>query len=84
MWLDRRLMDLIKIEHPIVLARDGEVHLQLHVGLGDERQRRPFAVHTRSAGAAPDAPWTRHATGRLAPKTEPRPADLHAWPPGHQ
>ncbi|RDG39830.1 type I polyketide synthase [Streptomyces corynorhini] len=43
---------------------DGALTVQVRVGGADERGRREVTVHTRPREA--DAPWTRHAVGRLA------------------
>ncbi|SDE42942.1 type I polyketide synthase, partial [Streptomyces sp. AmelKG-A3] len=45
--------------------------------------RRELNLHSRAQDAGDDEPWTRHATGTLAP-TEQSPSpdsDLAAWPP---
>jgi acyl transferase domain-containing protein/acyl carrier protein len=62
----------LAVEVPLELL--GDTALRLHVAAPDAEGRRAFTVHARSEVAA----WTRHATGVLAPATEPT-ADL-AWP----
>ncbi|MFJ6141873.1 type I polyketide synthase, partial [Kitasatospora sp. NPDC092286] len=76
-------LDELTLEAPVVLPSEGGLQLRLRVGAVDATGRRPVTVHTRpDGGRAADDPWTRHATGVLAPATE-EPADpgLAAWPP---
>ncbi|HSZ30762.1 MAG TPA: SDR family NAD(P)-dependent oxidoreductase, partial [Pseudonocardiaceae bacterium] len=40
-----------------------------------------MSVHSRPEGAAADEPWTRHATGVLAPPAPAPDVDVSAWPP---
>ncbi|MFI6154527.1 type I polyketide synthase [Kitasatospora sp. NPDC051170] len=81
----------LTLEAPLPLPAEGAVQLQLAVGPSGPDGRRPLAVHARPAGKE-DAPWTRHATGSLAPDTpvaaesvesveSAESADLRAWPP---
>ncbi|KOX24229.1 type I polyketide synthase [Nocardiopsis sp. NRRL B-16309] len=56
----------LTLEAPLVLGRGAGLRLQVTVGTADERGRRDLAVHARPADAAPDAPWTRHASGAVA------------------
>ncbi|WP_461012488.1 SDR family NAD(P)-dependent oxidoreductase, partial [Streptomyces capparidis] len=65
---------------PLVLPERGGVHVQLTVGAADEHGRRPVTVHSRPDDA-PDAPWTRHATGVLAAAAGEPGWELSAWPP---
>ncbi|MDB1090340.1 SDR family NAD(P)-dependent oxidoreductase [Streptomyces sp. ACA25] len=71
---------------PLVLGARDSAALQLAVSGPDDAGRREVTVHSRPADNA-DAPWTKHASGTLAPagprpSTEDRPApDLAAWPP---
>ncbi|MDT3400316.1 SDR family NAD(P)-dependent oxidoreductase, partial [Streptomyces sp. B1866] len=58
----------------------GGVQVQLSVGAADESGHREVRIHSRPEDAAPDAPWTQHATGTVGGGT-PAPADLTAWPP---
>ncbi|GAA2460880.1 hypothetical protein GCM10010421_62950 [Streptomyces glaucus] len=66
---------------PLVLPEEGTVRVQLRVGGPDADGGRPLWFHARPADH-PDAPWTLHATGRLAPEAA-GPADFDAvrWPP---
>ena len=73
--------DLV-IEAPLVLAGDGAVQLQVAVGGRDRDGRRTADIYSRPA--AGDGPWTRHASGLLAPGAAAVPegvADLAVWPP---
>ncbi|GAB3180009.1 acyl transferase domain-containing protein [Micromonospora palomenae] len=72
-----RLVELTA-ETPLVLT-DEAVTVRVVVGPPDDHGARPVGVHTR--GADEELPWTRHATGVLAPggpTPTPPPA---AWPP---
>nr|WP_051838235.1 type I polyketide synthase [Streptomyces sp. NRRL WC-3742] len=62
----RHLAELT-LEAPLPLPVEGAVQLQLAVGPPEPDGRRPLAVHARPAGEE-EAPWTRHATGSLAPE----------------
>ncbi|UED88771.1 SDR family NAD(P)-dependent oxidoreductase [Streptomyces profundus] len=71
----------LTIEHPLVLGAPTGLSVQVAVGPADQAGRRPVAVHSRDQDAL-DLPWTRHATGQLAPDTHGDAAgDLTAWPP---
>ncbi|MFF3805992.1 type I polyketide synthase [Streptomyces sp. NPDC002032] len=77
----------LTLEAPLVLPVWGGVQLQVSVGAADAHGHRPLAVHSRADGDDPDAPWTRNASGTLAPaagpapRTEPVWAELAQWPP---
>ncbi|WP_367124291.1 type I polyketide synthase [Streptomyces phytohabitans] len=78
------LLDDLTLEAPLVLGTGPgatAVQLQLVVGAPDQAGRRPLDVYARPEGDDPDAPWTRHASGALAPGTAAPGADLTAWPP---
>ncbi|NJP64727.1 type I polyketide synthase [Streptomyces spiramenti] len=74
-------VDELTLEAPLTLPARGAVTLQLTVQAPDATGGRAFAVHARPEHAAPDEPWTRHASGRLADGTPTDAADLTAWPP---
>jgi surfactin synthase thioesterase subunit/aryl carrier-like protein len=40
-----------------------------------------MTLHARPAEGSPEAPWTRHASGTLAPATDRADFDLRVWPP---
>ncbi|MFI6644595.1 type I polyketide synthase [Streptomyces sp. NPDC050504] len=76
----------LTLEAPLALAADGSLHLQVHVAAADAEGRRALALHSRPDDAGPDRPWTRHATGTLAPLPTAAPDPAHwaeptAWPP---
>ncbi|MFE0020900.1 type I polyketide synthase [Amycolatopsis sp. NPDC059021] len=79
-----RVEDLT-LEAPLVLPEDGAVRVQAVVGSPDAAGRRELSVYSRPAEAAEDLPWTRHASGLLAPTAEvvepARDADFAEWPP---
>ncbi|MEU4626378.1 type I polyketide synthase [Actinoplanes sp. NPDC023801] len=74
------------LETPLVVPADAAVQVQVLVGAADRDGRRDITFHSRVADAAtggwPEEPWTRHATGVLAP-TAPLPPAPPApqWPP---
>ncbi|MFD9690475.1 type I polyketide synthase, partial [Kitasatospora sp. NPDC059088] len=81
----------LTLESPLPLPAEGALQLQLAVGPSDPSDPnglRVLAVHTRPAGDG-DAPWTRHATGTLAPEGQGAPgfadsadfAAVRVWPP---
>ncbi|MGI5336449.1 SDR family NAD(P)-dependent oxidoreductase [Streptomyces sp. CA-181903] len=75
-------LEELTLQAPLVLPERGGAHVQLSVGAADEDGRRPLTLHSRPDDAAPDAAWTAHATGFLAPDAAPTPSwDLAAWPP---
>ncbi|MFF7638649.1 type I polyketide synthase, partial [Kitasatospora sp. NPDC008050] len=76
------VLEELTLEAPLVLSGHGGVHLRLALGAVDESGRRPLSLHSRQEDAEAEEPWTRHATGVLAPGSaaEP-PAESAAWPP---
>ncbi|MFE4801369.1 type I polyketide synthase [Streptomyces sp. NPDC056708] len=75
------VLDELVIEAPLVLPDHAAVQLQVAVAAPDATGRRPVGIHSRPAGAEPDAPWTRHASGLLAAGgTAPLPVS-GVWPP---
>ncbi|AEW95639.1 MULTISPECIES: type I polyketide synthase [Streptomycetaceae] len=72
----------LTLEAPLVVPETGAVRLQVAVGAPDAAGRRPVTVHSRPQGAPDDPPWTRHATGALAPAGPAPAAEAPAaWPP---
>src|SRR5262249_48869847 len=74
----------LTLEVPLALPAQGAVVVQLSVAAPDDSGRRSLTLHARAEDAAPDALWSRHATGVLAPGApEATPLDraLHSWPP---
>ncbi|MFJ9399768.1 type I polyketide synthase, partial [Streptomyces californicus] len=81
--IGRDRLEELTIEAPLVVPERGSVLLQIAVDAPDGFGRCPVAVHSRAEDAAPDALWTRHATGYLgaapaAPEVTP---DSGPWPP---
>ena len=73
---------------PLVLPERGAVQLQVHVQEPDVAGARTFGVYSRPEspqGAAPEHPWTRHASGTLARAGEQvsrgEEFDFAVWPP---
>ena len=85
------LVEELTMELPLAVPETGGLQLQLAVGEADAAGRRSLALHSRpeagpDAGDAEAEPWTRHATGTLAPSTASASAegagfDLSEWPP---
>ncbi|MEV4826370.1 type I polyketide synthase [Micromonospora sp. NPDC049274] len=75
-----RLVEELTLEAPLLLPERGGVQLQLAVraaGAG----RHELTVNSRPDDAAPDEPWTRHATGVLATDAPPARFEVDSWPP---
>jgi pimaricinolide synthase PimS1 len=66
---------------PLVLPEHGGVQLQVSVGLPDDSGQRPVSMHSRPENAEPDAPWTCHARGSVAPGGVVGATELAEWPP---
>ncbi|WP_431044272.1 type I polyketide synthase [Streptomyces sp. P1-3] len=76
------LLEELTLEAPLVLPEQGGVQLRLAVGAADESGRRPLTLHSRLENLPAEEPWTRHASGVLAPDAAPQASfDLSAWPP---
>ncbi|MFH8371863.1 type I polyketide synthase, partial [Streptomyces sp. NPDC018031] len=85
----------LTLQAPLVLPDQGGVQVQVRVGGPDDTGRRPLTIHSRPepadetpADPAPPGdqgePWTRHASGVLAPASDagaPAPAADSPWPP---
>ncbi|WP_327172471.1 type I polyketide synthase [Streptomyces sp. NBC_01336] len=78
-------LDELVMAAPLTLPTTGGVALQIVVDAPGTDGRRALAFYSRDEDAPADAPWTRHATGRLAPRAPsgPQTADFAAgtWPP---
>ncbi|WP_329008155.1 type I polyketide synthase [Micromonospora rifamycinica] len=72
-------VDELTIEAPLVLPGHGGVQLQVVVGPAGTDHTRTLQVYARSADT--DAPWTRHASGVLAPGPRTTGTALTQWPP---
>ncbi|WP_307805860.1 type I polyketide synthase [Streptomyces chrestomyceticus] len=54
-------------EAPLVLPAQGGVRVQVTVEEPDASGHRAVSIHAQSEGSLPEAAWTRHAAGVLAP-----------------
>nr|WP_205614804.1 type I polyketide synthase [Streptomyces chartreusis] len=79
-----RLAELT-LQAPLVLPPAGGVTVQITVEppAADDVEARTLRIYARLDDAAPDQPWTEHATGLLddAATTPPAAPELRAWPP---
>ncbi|MEV4383593.1 SDR family NAD(P)-dependent oxidoreductase [Streptosporangium sp. NPDC049644] len=76
------LVEELTLDAPLVLGERGTVALQVSVGAPQESGRRSVSVYARSAEAAEEVAWVRHATGTLATGVaEAVPFDAAVWPP---
>ncbi|MEV0536251.1 SDR family NAD(P)-dependent oxidoreductase [Kitasatospora sp. NPDC050463] len=75
------LLEELTIQAPLTLPERGGVQVQLAVAAPDPDGRRALTVHSRAEDAAPDEPWTRHATGVLAHDPIPAAFAEQSWPP---
>ncbi|QHC26623.1 SDR family NAD(P)-dependent oxidoreductase [Streptomyces sp. GS7] len=66
---------------PLALPERGAIRLTVQAAAPDAEGRRRTTVHARPEEAADGIPWTRHATGTLAPGAPPAPSGLGQWPP---
>ncbi|GAA0615091.1 hypothetical protein GCM10010174_36010 [Kutzneria viridogrisea] len=71
-----RVEDLT-LEAPLVLPERGAVQLQISLSAADSANRRALNVYSR----VDEEPWTRHATGTVAPSARPAEFALTQWPP---
>ncbi|MFC9355620.1 SDR family NAD(P)-dependent oxidoreductase [Rhodococcus sp. NPDC057014] len=74
-------LEELAIEAPLVIPAEGEVALQVSVLSDGEAGRSTVSVHSRPADAAPDTPWTRHATGTLTVAVDTAGSLEQQWPP---
>ncbi|MEU3405587.1 SDR family NAD(P)-dependent oxidoreductase [Streptomyces sp. NPDC006670] len=76
-------LDELTLEAPLVLPEDGGVQLRVLVGeaAAEGPGSRPVTVFSRSEDAAEDTPWTRHASGSVAPGGSAAGEALTVWPP---
>ncbi|MFG2608495.1 type I polyketide synthase [Streptomyces sp. NPDC048514] len=73
----------LTLEAPLVLPERGGVMLQVTVeGPDDTGGSRSITIHSRPEHTDDDLPWTRHATGVVAPGADGGGYDLQGvWPP---
>ncbi|MFB7919447.1 type I polyketide synthase [Streptomyces sp. NPDC056061] len=76
-------VDELTLQAPLVLPEQGAVQLRLELTAADGTGRRGLSLHSRREEADVDEPWTRHATGFLAPAptAAAEPFDATVWPP---
>ncbi|MEV0598860.1 type I polyketide synthase [Streptomyces sp. NPDC050315] len=71
----------LTLEAPLVLPQTGGIALQVAVAAADAAGHRPVEFYSRPEDAPADAPWTRNASGVLAPQQAEPAIDLAQWPP---
>ncbi|MGN5636087.1 SDR family NAD(P)-dependent oxidoreductase, partial [Streptomyces sp. AC154] len=76
------VLEELTLTAALSLPRDATVELQVKVARADAHGRRAVVFHARPHTPGYQAPWTRHASGTLAPQelSEP-PAAPGPWPP---
>ncbi|WP_372907133.1 type I polyketide synthase [Saccharopolyspora indica] len=72
--LGTHALEELVLETPLVLTDETTHHLQVVAGGSS------VSIHSRPADAAPDEPWTRHASG-VTGGPAPVPGGLVEWPP---
>ncbi len=77
----RPQLEELTLGAPLVLPATGGVRLQVLTGAPDGSGACSLTIHSRPEDAAPDSPWTLHATGVLTSADPARGADLTTWPP---
>ncbi|WP_405182246.1 SDR family NAD(P)-dependent oxidoreductase [Nocardia sp. NBC_01377] len=80
------LIEELTLAAPLVLpgGADGRaIRLRLTVGAPDRAGRRAIDIHSRTDDSEPDAEWTGHGSGVLAPAPVPVPPESPpaSWPP---
>ncbi|ROP35693.1 pimaricinolide synthase PimS1 [Saccharothrix texasensis] len=73
------VVEELTIAAPLVLPEHGAVRVQVVVGAPEAAGARTVEVFARAEDD--DAPWTRHAAGRLLPGRRRAAFDLAQWPP---
>ena len=72
----------LTLEAPLILTGTSSVSVQISVEAPDERGNRSLGVWSRPLNAAPETPWTRHASGLLSTTAVDGSYDLGGvWPP---
>jgi len=77
------LVEELTLAAPLLLpGGDDGVQLRLTAGVPDHAGRRTVEIHSRAEQGGPDAEWTSHGLGVLAPSAAQPPAqEATAWPP---
>ncbi|MFD5466845.1 SDR family NAD(P)-dependent oxidoreductase [Kitasatospora sp. NPDC127059] len=74
----------LTLHAPLVLPGRNAVRIQVMVGAPGPDSARAVGIHSRPEDDGPDSedvPWTRHATGVLAPSAPPAEQPAEEWPP---
>ncbi|WP_415923482.1 SDR family NAD(P)-dependent oxidoreductase [Streptomyces sp. WI03-4A] len=71
----------LTVEAPLLLNDASGTQLHVVVGGPDQDGARPLHVYARAEDAPEHEPWTRHATGLLAPGPATAPGTRTQWPP---
>ncbi|WP_433335404.1 SDR family NAD(P)-dependent oxidoreductase [Spirillospora sp. CA-294931] len=75
-------LDELTLHAPLAVDPQRHTTLQITVHDPDEDGRRSIHIHSRPDQAPPDTPWTRHASGTLAPEVAAAgAAGMDVWPP---
>ncbi|MEV4753350.1 SDR family NAD(P)-dependent oxidoreductase [Streptosporangium sp. NPDC049248] len=81
------LVEELTLTAPLTLGEGEAVAVQVWVGATQETGHRSVNIYARSAEAANDVPWVRHATGTFTTGThtigsaDTAPFDAAVWPP---
>ncbi|MFI0781115.1 type I polyketide synthase [Streptomyces sp. NPDC021212] len=71
----------LTIESPLFIPERGGIQIQAAVSAPDGSGLRQLTVDSRHEDAPDDVPWTRNATGVLAPQDTSAEFDFGVWPP---
>ncbi|RPF25314.1 candicidin polyketide synthase FscB [Streptomyces sp. Ag109_G2-6] len=74
-------LEELALETPLTLPAGSAVHLQVVLGPEEDGGRRTLTAYARPDTSGFEEPWTRHATGVVAPAAPAASFDLEAWPP---
>ncbi|MFB7470220.1 SDR family NAD(P)-dependent oxidoreductase [Kitasatospora sp. NPDC056184] len=75
------VLEELTVHTPLVLPATAGVRVQVALEAPDGTGARTVGVHSRPEDAPAEAPWTRHATGTLAPGGHHPAARPEQWPP---
>ncbi len=85
--LDAQTVEELTFEMPLILSEEHAAQLQVTASQADEQGRRRLAIYSRPqrVAGAEQAPWTRHASGTVAPPemqgADSRVIEDATWPP---
>ena len=75
-------VDELIMAAPLVIPAQGGVRIQVSLAEPNETGIRPVEIYSRPEHTAAGTPWTRHASGLLAPAAPvPTSTAFTAWPP---